>query len=89
MAEFCLDCWNEINQTNDPTSKYIFSKELDLCERCGELKYVIITTRKNHYRRKLRFVILPFRIIRTIFYVLWRLLTLPYWFYKYKKDGLL
>ena len=42
MSEYCLDCWNEINETNDPKEKYILSKELDLCEGCGEWKPVII-----------------------------------------------
>ena len=42
MAEFCPDCWNEINGTNNPKEKYIISKNLDLCEGCGEMKLVII-----------------------------------------------
>lgn len=42
MAEFCLDCWNRIMDSNDPPGKYIISRELDLCEECGELKPVII-----------------------------------------------
>ena len=33
MAEFCLDCWNELNGTNYSKRKYVVSKDLDLCRR--------------------------------------------------------
>lgn len=42
MAEFCLDCWNKINGTNYTEKHYIISKELHLCEGCGEYKHVIL-----------------------------------------------
>lgn len=43
MAEFCLDCWNKLNNTNDPESKYIIDYDcLDLCEGCGEYKPCIV-----------------------------------------------
>ena len=45
MAEFCLDCWNKINETNDTESDYYFSKHLDLCEGCAQYKKVIICKR--------------------------------------------
>ena len=45
VAEFCLDCWNEINGTDEPKDKYVYSKELDLCEGCGEWKHVIVRVR--------------------------------------------
>lgn len=45
MAEFCLDCWNRMNETNDPPKKYVISKELELCEGCGEWKPVIVKMR--------------------------------------------
>ena len=45
MAEFCLDCWNKINETDDPADQYIISNELDLCEGCGEVKHVIVRKR--------------------------------------------
>lgn len=45
MAEFCLDCWNKINQTDDPADRYIISNELDLCEGCGKVKHVIVRKR--------------------------------------------
>lgn len=45
VAEFCLDCWNEINGTDETKDKYVYSKELDLCEGCGEWKHVIVRER--------------------------------------------
>ena len=85
MAEFCLECWNRINEANDPASKYIISKDLDLCEGCAQLKNVIIMERKYYYLRKFRFIIFPFKIIYNVLYFLSRILILPYLIYKYKK----
>lgn len=45
MAEFCLECWNRINHTNDTEADWLLSKELDLCEGCGEWKHVIVKPR--------------------------------------------
>ena len=48
MAEFCLDCWNKIMGTDDPPKKYILSRDLDLCEECGEWKPVIIRGKRRY-----------------------------------------
>ena len=48
MADFCLDCWNKINDRNDPPDKYVLSREPELCEECGEYKRVIIMERKHY-----------------------------------------
>lgn len=45
MAEFCLECWNKINNNNHKENKYIMSVDLELCEECGEFKRVIIAER--------------------------------------------
>lgn len=45
MAEFCLDCWNKINETNDSKWRYVCSEEYELCEECGEYRQVIIVER--------------------------------------------
>lgn len=84
MAELCLQCWNKINGTHDPESKYIISKDLELCEECGKLKHVIVVERKSYYLRKFRFFILPFKIIYVI--LLCRILILPYLLYKCEKE---
>lgn len=45
MAEFCLDCWNRINDKNDSRWRYVFSQETDLCEGCGQYKRIIVVER--------------------------------------------
>lgn len=78
MAEFCLDCYNKRNNTNESERKYIVSKELDLCEGCGQIKRVVIIKRSTYYMHKLRFLVLPFWII-------FRLLYLPVYLIKHRK----
>ena len=82
MAEFCLDCWNEMNKTNTDEKYYIISKDLDLCEGCGKWKHVIIMERKAYYMHKFRYLILPFRVINFILYFIWKLMLLPFKYYK-------
>lgn len=45
MAEFCLDCWNAINETHESKSRYILSWRRELCEQCGSYKRVILAER--------------------------------------------
>ena len=45
MAEFCLECWNKLNETNDSPWRYVLSWEKDLCEGCAEYKRVIVVER--------------------------------------------
>lgn len=66
MSEICLDCWNNMNESKDNEKKYILSRDLDLCEGCGEWIPVIIMERKVYYIHKFRYYILPFRIIYNI-----------------------
>lgn len=54
MAEFCLDCLNKICDTNSDERDYIISKELYLCEECGEMKHVVICYRGGYPGRILR-----------------------------------
>lgn len=85
VAEFCLACLNKINKTNDSSKKYFISKDLDLCEECGEWKNVIIMERKGYYLFRFRFIMLPFKIVGKMFYILWRVFILPYSILRYKK----
>ncbi len=78
MAEFCLDCLNRINKSKDGEEEFVLSKDLDLCEGCGEWKHVVIMERRPYYMHKFRYFILPLKIL----YFLWRLLTLPSLIYK-------
>ena len=45
MAEFCLDCWNKIMDTKDTKRKFLMSRDLELCEECGEWKSVIVAVK--------------------------------------------
>lgn len=42
MAEFCLDCWNKMNETKDPPARYVLSRDTEICEGCGEYKQVVV-----------------------------------------------
>ena len=46
MAEFCLECLNKINETNDSKWRYVLSWEKDLCEECGQSKRVVVVERR-------------------------------------------
>lgn len=74
MAEFCVDCWNKINGTNYPQSRYILSEEPDLCEECGEVKKVIIAEKKTGIYKRLRYITLPSEFIYAIIKRVHRLL---------------
>ncbi len=71
MAEFCLECWNKINENEDSGKEYIISKDLDLCEHCGEWKPVIVMTRKAYYMHKFRYFILPFKLVYKLLRILY------------------
>ena len=42
MAEFCEECWKKINGIDNGKVGYRLSRELDLCEGCGEYKRVVV-----------------------------------------------
>ena len=82
MAEFCLECWRKMNKGRYDNTRYVLSKELDLCEGCGKWKHVIIMERNAYYMWKFRYFILPFKCISLV----WRIVLLPYQIYKYKRQ---
>ena len=45
MAEFCLDCWNKINERHDAKWRYAMTWHRELCEECGQFKRVIVVER--------------------------------------------
>ena len=49
MAEFCKECWKKINGIDNGKVGYRLSKELDLCEGCGEYKRVVVELRRNTF----------------------------------------
>ena len=47
MAEFCLECWNKINNTHLNQKDVILSEETDFCEECQQMKQVIICMKEK------------------------------------------
>lgn len=45
MAEFCLECLNKLDNTQDSKWRYVLSRDLELCEECGEFKRVVFSER--------------------------------------------
>ena len=41
MAEFCLDCWNKMENTDFTEKEASLTRRLYLCEGCGEYKRVL------------------------------------------------
>ncbi len=58
MAEFCVKCYNRINEEKTHCSDYILSFYPELCEGCGEYKRVIISRKPYWDNRFLFFNIL-------------------------------
>ena len=46
MAEFCLECLNEISGTNYTEADFILSREPDFCENCGKMVRVVVKRRR-------------------------------------------
>ncbi len=63
MAEFCPKCWNELNDTDYPESRYILSEALELREGCGEFKKVIVAERKLPSFKRVNYLTAPFKTI--------------------------
>jgi len=58
LAEFCLDCWNKLNEISLTTDDVIISKDLYLCEGCGKMKNIIeIYERKNLIKKFIQKII--------------------------------
>ncbi len=51
MAEFCVDCWNKIMESNEDPKTFTLSPYLDLCEGCGQYKPVIISIKRRYFIR--------------------------------------
>lgn len=41
MAEFCLDCWNQLNGKDMTERDVVLSREYEFCEGCGEFRHVV------------------------------------------------
>ena len=76
MSEFCLDCWNKLNKANYDAKRFVISKDLELCEGCGEWKQVIIVERKKYRTHKRYNLVYPFMYICHTVRMLWGILVL-------------
>lgn len=47
MAEFCIDCVNEMNDSNYTEKSVVLSENIELCEGCGEYKRVVIEIKEK------------------------------------------
>lgn len=47
MAEFCLDCYNKMNNMCLVEKDVILSEYIDLCEGCAKYKHIIISYKKK------------------------------------------
>lgn len=47
MAEFCLECLNEISGTNYTEADFILSREPDFCENSGKMVRVVVKRRRR------------------------------------------
>ena len=47
MAEFCLECLNEISGTKYTEADFILSREPDFCENCGKMVRVVVKRRRR------------------------------------------
>lgn len=84
MAEFCLDCLNRMSGRNDDESYFVLSKDLELCEGCGQWKKIVITRRQVYYTYKFGFLIFIIQILRVTTLFLWKVILLLYMFLKKK-----
>ena len=41
MAEFCLECFNKMNNSDYLESEVVLTTWLEQCEMCGELKFTV------------------------------------------------
>ncbi len=54
MAEFCLECWNKLNDTNYKPIHYVLSRDLEFCEECEQFKRVVVKRRCFYYLARIR-----------------------------------
>lgn len=55
MAEFCLDCWNRLNETNLTEKDVVLSgrDDMDLCGGCGQWKQVVVCMHRRSFSQRL------------------------------------
>lgn len=86
MAEFCIDCWNEMLGTNYKQSRFIVSHRPQLCEGCNEYKRCIVVEKRTFFINILKYVFFPIYILLNILYFILRFIMLPYLIIKDRLD---
>ncbi len=81
MAELCLDCLSEFTGRKEKKRKYVLSKDLDLCDNCGEWKNVVVMTKRAYYERKYKYLFSLLKGIHYVILVFLRLILLPFWYF--------
>lgn len=81
MAELCLDCLNEFTGRKEKKQKYILSKDLDLCDNCGEWKRIVVMTKRAYYERKFKFIFALLKAIHYVLLIALRLIIFPFWYF--------
>lgn len=56
MQYLCLRCLNLLEKTETKASDYVMSEQLDLCDNCGQLKYIVLARRTAPESAKPRIV---------------------------------
>lgn len=54
MAEFCLECWNALNDTKYTERDLVLSRFPDLCEGCEQYKKVVVRERRLKFLYDMR-----------------------------------
>jgi|GEM_PF-2170985 hypothetical protein len=56
MAEFCRTCYKKVLKGTEPERHLVLSKDLELCEGCGEQKPVVVRVRRPAWDGILHFL---------------------------------
>ena len=81
VAELCLECLNKLTGRNEKKSTYILSKDLDLCDNCGEWKRVVVMTKRAYYKRKYKWIFSFLKGVKYSILVFIRLVIFPFWYF--------
>ena len=87
MSEICPSCWKKRTGEKCVRLQYKLSKDLDICEDCGEDKRVIVVSRWAFYRFK--WYVLPLTTVVYTLYFIYMLLRIPYTIYEQRKASAL
>lgn len=53
MAEFCLEGFNELNETSYTEKDVVLSKDKSFCEHCSEIKQIVLKVKNGQNNRNI------------------------------------